>query len=394
MLNIKFYKITIAIVLLILCIFFQVNCVFATEDNVEFETQIEDTINNFNYDELDSVLQQLSNESKLIFGNMNFSEKIHSLLDGKFKDESSSFISACLNLIFQDILEFLPILCMIVAISILFSFVGQLQTDVGGKSLNDVVHFICYSIIIAIISNLIIEIITMTSGTLTSIKTQMEVIFPILLTLIASVGGSVSVSVFQPSIVLLSSGIMEIFNNIIIPIFIVTIVFTIAQNLSKNIHFTKFTSFFQSSFKWIIGSIFTIFFAFLAINGIVANTYDGISIRTAKFTMKSYIPFVGGYLSDGFDLILSSSVLIKNCIGATGLFLLLASIILPIIKILILTLGLKLTSAILEPITDLRISTFIFSISKVLNMLIACILAVSFMYILSVGILMCTCNVF
>ena len=110
--------------------------------------------------------------------------------------------------------------------------------------------------------------------------------------------------------------------------------------------------------------------------------------------MKSYVPFVGGYLSDGFDLILSSSVLIKNAVGATGLMLLLATVAVPIIKIVILIFGFKLTSAILEPIADSRISSFIFSVSKALNMLVACLLAVAFMYLLSVGVLMCTCNIF
>lgn len=373
------------------------NVVYAEADNFneeDFKDQLDDTINNFDYSILDKILLTLTDESKTIFGEIDFASKIKTLIDGDFKDDSNTFISACLSLLFEDVLEFLPILCIIVAIAILCGFVGQLQTHIGGKSVNDVIHFVCYGIVIAIVATMVFEVVSLTSDALMSIKTQMEVIFPILLTLIASVGGSVSVSVFQPSIVLLSSGVMQVFNNIVVPIFIITIVFIIAQNISKNVQFTKFTNFFQSAFKWIIGSVFTIFFAFLSINGIVANTYDGISIRTAKFTMKSYIPFVGGYLSDGFDLILSSSVLIKNAIGATGLMLLLATVAVPIIKIVILIFGFKLTSAILEPIADSRISSFIFSVGKALNMLVACLLAVAFMYLLSVGILMCTCNIF
>lgn len=409
MLNYKVCKhriyVLIGVLIVFFCLFFPQLIINANNPNYivyaeeittedEFNEQLDETINNFDYSILDKILDSLVDESKTIFGEFDFASKVKTLIDGDFKDDSGTFINACLGLIFDDILEFLPILCMIVAIAILCGFVGQLQTTIGGKSLNDVIHFVCYGIIIAIVATMVFEVVSLTSDALISIKTQMEIIFPILLTLIASVGGSVSVSVFQPSIVLLTSGVMQIFNNIIMPIFIVTIVFIIAQNISKNVQFTKFTNFFQSAFKWILGSVFTIFFAFLSINGIVANTYDGISIRTAKFTMKSYIPFVGGYLSDGFDLILSSSVLIKNAIGATGLLLLIATVALPIIKILILIFGFKLTSAILEPIADSRISSFIFSVGKALNMLVACLLAVSFMYLLSVGVLMCTCNIF
>lgn len=368
------------------------HCYEITEQ--EYTQQLDNTINTFDYSILDKILSTLNLESKKIFGTDNFYEKIKSLLDGEFKENSNSFINACLNIIFEDVLNFLPILCFIVAIAIIASFIGQLQTSIGSKSLYNIVHFVCYGLIITITSTMLFEVVTITNDTLVSIKEQMEIVFPILLTLVASIGGSVSVGVFQPSIVLLSSCIMELFNNIVLPIFIITIIFIIAQNISNNIKFSKFTNFFQSGFKWIIGFTFTVFFAFLSINGIMANTYDSLSIRTAKFTLKSYIPFVGGYLSDGFDLILSSSVLVKNAIGVTGLFLLFATIIYPIIKIVILSLGLKLTSAILEPISDSRIPSYIFSISKALNMLVACLLSVSFMYVLVVGLLMCACNIF
>ena len=178
------------------------------------------------------------------------------------------------------------------------------------------------------------------------------------------------------------------------PIFIICIIFTIISNISNTIKFDKFISFFNSLIKSIITFTFTIFFAFLSIQGISAAGYDGISIRTAKFTLKNYIPLLGGYLSDGFDLILASSMLIKNAIGTTGLLLIVSTIISPILKLVILVLGFKLVAAILEPISDKRISCFIFSISKLLVIPIICIIGVSFMYILSVGLIICTGNIY
>ena len=93
-------------------------------------------------------------------------------------------------------------------------------------------------------------------------------------------------------------------------------------------------------------------------------------------------------------MILSSSVLIKNAIGATGLLLMMLTILAPIVKIVVLIFGFKLISAVLEPIADSRISSFLHSVSKALTMLVACILGVAFMYFLTVALIMCTCNVF
>ena len=110
--------------------------------------------------------------------------------------------------------------------------------------------------------------------------------------------------------------------------------------------------------------------------------------------MKSYIPFVGGYLADGLNLILTSSVLVKNAVGMAGLFLLFSTIISPILKILLLKLVLSLSAGILEPICDKRIVDFLSGISKCLSMLIATICVAGFAYLITIGLIMCTSNVF
>ena len=62
------------------------------------------------------------------------------------------------------------------------------------------------------------------------------------------------------------------------------------------------------------------------------------------------------------------------------------------VKIIVFILILKLAAAILEPLTDARISDFLYSISKSLTMLIVMILGVAFMYLITVGLIMCTAN--
>ena len=236
------------------------------------------------------------------------------------------------------------------------------------------------------------RLITSTSNTIQLIKTQMEVVFPILLTLMTAIGETASVAVYQPAVAFLSSFIMQIFASVLMPLFIFMIVFTIVSNISTNVKLEKFTKFFGSAFKWITGTVFTIFMAFLAIQGITASTYDGVSIRTAKYAIRSYVPLLGGYLSEGFDVILSSSMLIKNGVGASALVLMFASVVSPIVQIAVFSLVLKLAAAILEPLTDSRVSEFIFTVGKTLTYLATMIIGVAFMYLITTGLIMCTAN--
>ena len=183
-----------------------------------------------------------------------------------------------------------------------------------------------------------------------------------------------------------------VFSKFLLPIFILSFIFLVVGNLSNNLKLTKFNGLLNSVFKWVVGFVFTMFGAFLTIQGISAGKFDGISIKATKFAVKSYIPLIGGYISDGFDLIMYSSVIIKNAVGVAGLFLIFGLILKPIIQILVLKLGLQLISAILEPIGDGRIGNFASGCSKILVYPIVLILAVSFMYLLSVGLIMTTAN--
>ena len=176
----------------------------------------------------------------------------------------------------------------------------------------------------------------------------------------------------------------------LLPIFIFALTLTIISNLSSNIKLDKLAGFMFTLFKWIIGIVFTIFMGFLAIQGITAGSVDTVSFKTARYSLSTYIPIVGGYLSEGLNLILASSLLIKNAIGSCGLLIMLSTVLVPCLQIIIFMFVLKFVGAILQPLSDNRISNFISGIGKLFIMPIVMILAVTFMYVVFVGIIMCT----
>ena len=364
----------------------------------EIEDIIEDSIGSqlgdLDFSELEDVLNSLTGEGKEIFGNDTFLDKIKQIISGEFTENGNSIWTSILNLFFEDVLSFLPILSLVIAIAVTFSLVNASRPSSKNKSIGDVIHFVCFGAIIVVLVGYSVNMLTLTSDTLQNIKAQMDVAFPILLTVLTAIGGVTSVSVYQPAVAVLSGTIINIFTNILMPIFIFKLVFSIVGNLSNNVKLDKFASFFSSLFKWIVGGVFTVFSAFLAIQGITAGSVDGISFRTAKYAIKNSIPLVGSYLSDGLNLIVASSVLIKNAVGAAGLVLLFATIIVPVLNLVVFMLSLKLVAAILEPITDSRISNFISMLAKSISLLIVLILGCAFMYLLMTGMIMLSANFF
>ena len=374
------------------------NYAYAEQQSVEeieqeLDENIDDQLNNIDFGELDNIFNNLDEEAKELFNSTSFYDQVMAVLNGELSTDSSSFFQYIFNLFFDNLLKFVPLLALIVVVSILCSFVGQLSPTGKTSSINKVVYFACFGIIIVLLSTTLKDVINNSSNTILSIQKQMEVIFPILLVMLTSVGGVSTSATMQPMVGILSSGIIYLFNAFVLPIFVFSVIFTIVGNLSNEVKLDKFNKFFSSLFKWVIGGIFTIFLAIIAIKGLTASSIDGISIKTAKFALKTYIPILGGYLSDGFNLILASSMLIKNAVGGVGLLLFLLTIIAPIVNLVVLSLGLKLVAAIVEPISDNKIPNFIYSVANLLTMLIACLIAVAFMYLIVVGLFMLSGNI-
>ena len=397
--SLKEYVLVIVAILIILLVNYSITFTTASNtenlDKVEEELTetIDEQLSGIDLGQFQEILNGLSEQEQNIFGSNNFFDKVSKLLSSDLSTGESLF-SQILSIILDEVLNFIPLLATICAIAILGSFISNLRVKSNDQSIADIVHFVCFGVIIVILSGAVLSLVSLTKNLLVSIQAQMQILFPILLTLLTSLGGIISVSVFQPLVAVLVSGVMQIFNYVVFPLFICTFVFTIVGNLSNNIKLDKFISFFKSSFKWVTGTVMTLFFTFLTIQGISAGSFDGVSVQTDKYAIKSYIPIVGGYLSDGFNLIMSSSILIKNAIGVAGLLLLLATVIIPVIKIAIFSLGLKLTSAVIEPLADSRTSNFVYTVSKTMGYLVSTILCISFMYLVAVGLIIISGNAF
>ena len=375
--------------------FEQKSCFVFQGANLNIEDELAKTIteqiNYFDFSELDTSLNEIENKSS--FGAETFFEKISKLISGEYSFEFKNFFAELLQTFVIDFKKLVPLLSSILGLALLSNIVGQFKLK-NNKNLGIIVHFVCYCVIIILVCGSVTSLINLSIKTINGMRSQMEVVFPIILTLMASVGNVVSVGIYKPIMAILSGLIINIFSYIVIPIFLMSFVVSVVGNLSNNVKLNKLSSFLNSSFKWIIGVVFTIFTGTMMAKGISAGSFDSVSIRTTKFALKTYVPLVGGYLSDGFNLIMASSILIKNAVGTAGLLLIFLSILSPLITILVFKWSLHLLSGLIEPMIDNKISSFLFQTSKAINMLVASILCVCLMYIISIALLLTSGNAY
>ena len=370
-------------------LFFALN----TEEAQEIEDNVEKQLGEIDFSKIDSIAGNLDDVQKQAINSYSFSDLVKKLIYGEGDVfDGNNFFEYILSVILSNLKSILPSFAIITSIGVIYSLIKSFSIN-NKISTSNIAYTACFCAVALIVINIVISLSKKSSQTIMLVEGQIEILYPIILSLISALGGTYTSASFHPILASLCSLITRLFVTFLIPLFIVIIIFNIVGYMSPNIKLDKFSKFFFSAFSWIVGIVFTIFIGFLSISGLLTSNFDGISIKTAKFALKSYVPILGSYLSDGLSLILTSTLLIKNAVGVAGLIFLLATILSPIFYLIISILLFKLCSALFETLGDEKLSQFLYTISKTLVLLVVCIIAISLMFVVSISILIMCSNI-
>ena len=361
------------------------------EQDADLAGNIEEILSELDTEELQKYLDSLTEEQRELFGD-NIADAIRSVISGDFKLDYSNVFSAVAGLIFDGLKGMLPAFCVICSITILCGLLTHFRSSFAENGTAKLIHFVGYSAILVLILSSLAGVLGDCIAAVNSMRSQMQAIFPVLLTLIATSGGSVSVAVYQPAVLFLSEAVVGIITSAIFPLAGLFFVLNMVGNMSKEIKVKNFSAFFAGIIKWTLGITLAAFTVFLTVQGITSATYDGLSFKAAKYAISNSVPIIGGFLGSGFDLVIAGSVLIKNAVGSCGIALLVIVLAAPLIQLIVCNLFFKLAAAVTEPVGDSGISDFLSSVSGTINYFIAGLISVAFMYFITMLLLICSSN--
>lgn len=352
------------------------------QENLESDLSdsVDSAIDRIDSDLFEDFIASLGEHEGQAVGIKNLKEALKNMTSGKPSDFFGSFMSALASALGSYFLGFLPGFLSVIVICLLKSMLAGMSSGFKNASTGEVVHIVCYSAVIVILSAAAANVIVTVTDTINALAAFSEAVFPVLLTLLAAVGGSSGVALYQPFMAVLSGTIIKLVQSVIVPAFIATIVFSVVGNVSKNVKLDKLAKLFKSGAGWLIGIVFGLFATFLTVQGITGGVLDKLSFNAAKFAVSSYVPILGGYLSDGFDLLTASMVLVKNALGVTGVVVLAAVVLFPLVQLASFILSLRLTAAIVEPIGDTRTSSVLGALADNTSLLVTALVGVGFMF--------------
>ncbi|KAI3350565.1 stage III sporulation protein AE [Clostridium botulinum] len=398
-----FFLISIIVSSVFNCIFIPEKTVYAVEQNNLSTSSNSDTKKSESImDEIkiesldDSTQKQINNLYEYINKMKNNVELMNDLDPVQYIKEyikngegdfNIKFLSKALtSILFKEVGSVLKLIISIVTIVIICSLIKNLQDAFSNDSVSEIAFYACYALIIMILSKSFIISIGVAKEVISNIADFMAALLPVLITMIAMVGGLTQAATLDPIILAAVVFIPRIYSNIIIPLILMGFVLEFANNLSNDHKITNLCKLLKQSTLWMQGIIITIFIGVLTVRGITSKTIDAVTLKTTKFAVDNFIPIVGKTFSDAIASIAGYSLIIKNAISSVGLLIIILILLYPIIKLVLMTVIYKLAAALIEPISDSRITNSVAAAGESMTLIISCVLSVSLMFFILIAL--------
>lgn len=254
--------------------------------------------------------------------------------------------------------------------------------------LHGIAYFIEYLIIVTLITNTFVNMLSLVKNTIINIVNFMNLLVPLLITLIVTTGHIASGSTVQLVLIFVINIMGNLIGNLIIPLILISTAMSIVSNFSDKVHVDRLSKFIKSAIVWILGVILTIFVCVLSIEGTLSSSVDNFTSKTAKATVSTFIPVVGKVMGDTVETVIGCANILKNAVGVVGLVIILSIVILPIIKITIMWAILRLIAALSETIADNKIVKLFDAISDSYKVLFGILISVSIMFVVGITIVL------
>ncbi|WP_337017495.1 stage III sporulation protein AE [Oceanobacillus massiliensis] len=276
----------------------------------------------------------------------------------------------------------------------LFSVVLQtMHTAFERNAVSKIAYFVIYLVLIFIALNSFYLAVSYTQEAIEAMKGFMIALLPLVLGMMATFGNVISVSFFHPIIIFLINFSGILVSSFVLPLLFLSALLLIVSSISDNYKVTHLANLFKSVGIGALGIFLTIFLGVISVQGTAAAIQDGIAMKTAKFITGNFIPVVGRTFTDAADTIVSASLVLKNAVGMAGLFVILLIVLFPAIKIAAIALIYKMAAAALQPIGNGPVITALNTISNYILYILACLLAVSLMFLLAIVIIVSASNI-
>jgi stage III sporulation protein AE len=362
------------------------------ESSFTMQEMVENQQQSLDLSELEEFVKEIDRDISLIFPDLSFSLIIEKFKKGDLDFSPQEAFKKIIIYFWREVMVNLSLLGKLLVIAVVCTILQTLQSAFEKGTVAKLAYFICFLAVITLAISSFKVAITTGITTIDKMVEFMKLLLPVLLVLLTTVGGLTTTALLQPFLLVFLNFMSAFTQKIIFPLIFLTAVLCIANNLSAHFKISRLVSSFKQITKVGIGLVLTLFIGVISVEGVAGAVVDGVTLRTAKYMTGAFVPVAGNMFADALDAIMGGSLLLKNALGLTGVLVLGAIILFPVIKILALAVIYRLAAALLQPLGDTLLANTLEEMSECLFLTFAAVTSVAIMFFMTITIIVGTAN--
>ncbi len=287
----------------------------------------------------EEITDAMPDSAKELLGDTDKVENFTSLGDGL----SGLWERTC-KLLAVTVQDSLGGVVLIMSAILLCSLAEDCFGAAGGGRMLDPVPLVGTMVILLAVGSNMKSLMGLGEQTIEELDIFSKALLPTLSAAAAAGGCAVSASVRQVATVFFSDLLISLIRSLLLPLVWVFVALSAADAILPAGRLGGIAQGLHKAATWLLSGSLLLFTGYLSLSGAFASSADSLTLRMARSAIGTAIPVVGGIISDAADTILAGAGVLRQSVGIVGTLTILATCILPFLKLGVQYLLLKLSA--------------------------------------------------
>jgi stage III sporulation protein AE len=340
---------------------------------------------------LEQFWQRLQQDYGGYLPNVSGNSLIHAVMaSGGFN--VNGLVHGLLSYFLREVFDNAELLGGILLLSVLAAMLESLQSAFERQTVSEVAYAMIFLVLLVMAIGSFTEAVGYARHAIQSMNDFMLATVPLVVALLAASGALASAAFFQPVLLFSVHLISNVVFLVVFPLIFFAAVLDIVSALSPRYKLTRLAGLLRTVGVAALGLALSAFIGVTSVQGLGKGIADGVALRTAKFTVSTFVPVIGKAVADAAETVASASLLVKNAVGIAGLVVIACIALFPALKILALSFIYNGSSALMQPLGDTPMVACLGALGKSLILVFASVAAVALMFFLTICILLVSAN--
>ena len=338
--------------------------------------------------QMQGFLEQLDTDVQNAMPGFSLAQMFEDLKSGKLDLRPEKLGQTLLAVLEKEILSGAPLIGKLLILAVLAAVLGQLQVAFGG-SVGKTAQVMTYLVLLSLALTSFQEALRVATSAIDQMVGLMQTFFPVMLTLLISMGNLTSAALFKPLVMGSLTVLATIIKTVVLPLYFLAAVLKLFNHISEQFKLSKLAGLFEFAGKISLGVIMTVFIGVMSVQGVTGGVADSVVFRTAKYS-ADLVPVVGKFFKDAVELVITSGLLLKNAVGIVALLAIVIICLGPLVKILAMLLVFRVSAALIEPLGEKALANSLQDMSKSLVFILVTVASVAIMFFMAVAVVVGT----